>query len=141
MRSWGFRHAALGICAAAILAGCGGLEPPIGAPREMQATNLHRVLPASYYQVLYRFRYRGEHGRQPQASLINVNGTLYGTTTIGGSGCTYGCGTVFSVTTTGGRKVLYGFAGARYNDGAEPRANLINVNGTRPTVTAVARRR
>jgi uncharacterized repeat protein (TIGR03803 family) len=60
-----------------------------------------------------------------------VNGTLYGTT----SGCgdftcnsAYGCGTVFSVTTSGQETVLHSFGGRR-SDGADPEAELIDVNG------------
>jgi len=78
---------------------------------------------------LYGFRGQSD-GAFPQATLINVNGTLYGTTSYGGgSGC-YGpgCGTVFSVTTTGREKVLHRFAGGP--DGAFPSASLIDVRGT-----------
>lgn len=140
----------------AILAACGGnnsgfssstpmsVAPQIGAPGAAQQsagiaapksaaaarTMVHRIVPASTYEVLYRFR----HGKYPYASLISVNGTLYGTTVGGGgSGCDLfgfapGCGTVFSVTTTGTEKVLYRFVGG--SDGANPYASLINVNGT-----------
>ncbi len=129
--------------AAALLAACGGSQPPIGAPGAMQQRSgitasesvvvtratLHRILPVSYYRVLYRFRHRSGSGAQPSASLLNVNGTLYGTTAFGGSGCASGCGTVFSVTTTGRKVTLYRFQGGS-SDGAEPMANLINVHGT-----------
>jgi uncharacterized repeat protein (TIGR03803 family) len=80
--------------------------------------------------VLYSFG-GGSDGERPQQSLIDVNGTLYGTTASGGGpGCKsfYGCGTVFSVTTTGTEKVLYRFAGG--SDGGVPLAGLINVDGT-----------
>jgi uncharacterized repeat protein (TIGR03803 family) len=130
------------ILAASFVAGCGGSQPSIGAPGVMQQRSgaasesaavtratLHRVLPASYYRVLYRFRHRGGNGAQPSASLLNVNGTLYGTTEFGGSGCASGCGTVFSVTTTGRKVTLYRFQGGN-SDGAQPAANLINVHGT-----------
>ncbi len=71
----------------------------------------------------------GSDGAHPVAGLINVNGTLYGTTSDGGSGgCDGGCGTVFSVTTTGTEKVLYNFGGG--SDGTYPLASLINVKGT-----------
>lgn len=69
-------------------------------------------------------------GSDPEAALINVNGTLYGTTNYGGdAGCgRIGCGTVLSVTTTGKEKVLYIF-GSRSADGANPYAALLNVDG------------
>ena len=64
-------------------------------------------------------------GRTPQAGLIDVNGTLYGTTSEGGS---FGCGTVFQLSTSGkAYKILYNFRGGR--DGANPVASLIYVNG------------
>ena len=69
----------------------------------------------------------GSDGIGPSVSgaLTNVNGTLYGTTTYGG---THGDGTVFSVTTTGHETVLYSFAGG--SDGNGPNAGLIRVKGT-----------
>ena len=77
-------------------------------------------------KVLHSFG-GGSDGAKPFASLINVNGTLYGTTTAGGSGCD--CGTIFSITTSGSENVLYSFTGGP-QDGATPLGNLINVNGT-----------
>ncbi|MGD0191292.1 MAG: choice-of-anchor tandem repeat GloVer-containing protein [Rhizomicrobium sp.] len=70
-------------------------------------------------------------GANPVAGLIAVRGTLYGTTTDGGSGsCNgFGCGTVFSIDPkTGVETVLYSFAGG--GDGANPQAGLINVKGS-----------
>lgn len=64
-------------------------------------------------------------GMYPESSLIDVNGTLYGTTYEGG---THGDGTVFSLDpTTGAEKVLYSFAGKP--DGENPAAGVIAVNG------------
>jgi uncharacterized repeat protein (TIGR03803 family) len=73
----------------------------------------------------------GTDGRVPEASLINVNGILYGTTDYGmGTGCGgSGCGTVFSLDpSTGAETVFHSFLGG--TDGANPFASLINVNGT-----------
>jgi uncharacterized repeat protein (TIGR03803 family) len=70
-------------------------------------------------------------GSDPQARLLNVNGTLYGVTEFGGKSCALGvggCGTVFSITPGGKEKVLYSFGGG--SDGAFPRAGLIDVKGT-----------
>jgi uncharacterized repeat protein (TIGR03803 family) len=84
-------------------------------------------------KTLYSFcsKRKCADGSDPEAALIDVNGTLYGTTFYGGgAGCArIGCGTVFSVTTTGKEKVLYSFGGGS-GDGANPYAALINVNGT-----------
>jgi uncharacterized repeat protein (TIGR03803 family) len=80
--------------------------------------------------VLYRFR-GGSDGRNPQSGLIDVNGTLYGTTYFGGdgTGCyAPGCGTVYSISTSGTEKVLYAFKGG--SDGFFPVAGLIDVQGT-----------
>lgn len=78
--------------------------------------------------VLYRFG-KGTDGVNPSAGLINVKGTLYGTTSAGGGyDCSpFTCGTVFSITTTGTEKVLHSFGKA--GDGVQPVAGLIDVAG------------
>lgn len=81
--------------------------------------------------TLYRFKGGASDGAYPNAPLIDVDGTLYGTTAAGGggSGCTGdGCGTVFSVSTSGSEKMLYSFQGG--SDGANPAGGLIEVGGT-----------
>lgn len=86
------------------------------------------------YTTLHAFRGGTRDGKLPGAGLIDVNGTLYGTTEGGGSACD--CGTVYSVsTTTGAEKVLYSFAGG--SDGADPtQGNLLYKNGTLYGTTA-----
>jgi uncharacterized repeat protein (TIGR03803 family) len=131
--------AALCVAAASMLAGCGGSQPPIGAPAAMQEQAripavglnrparvlLRRTALRSSYGVLYSFR--GAHdGANPGANLISIDGTLYGTTGAGGMGG-YDYGTVFSVTASGTEKVLHRFT---ESDGADPRSGLVNVNGT-----------
>jgi len=66
----------------------------------------------------------------PDAALINVNGTLYGTTFLGGTYCSgdAGCGTVFKITTSGAESVVYSFEGG--SAGYDPQARLLNVKGT-----------
>ena len=79
-------------------------------------------------------RHDADRGRYPQAPLIDVGGTLYGTTNNGGAfrsrkTCHGGCGTVFSITTSGVVKVLHSFGNAQ--DGQYPaEAGLVNVGGT-----------
>lgn len=63
-------------------------------------------------------------GSEPYGGLINVNGTLYGTTYSGGVS---GDGTVFKITKSGKETVLYSFAGGL--DGAQPYAGLTSMNG------------
>jgi len=65
-------------------------------------------------------------GASPVASLIDVNGVLYGTT---GGGGAYNLGTAFALDPdTGAETVLHAFG--RHKDGAAPAARLLNVNGT-----------
>jgi uncharacterized repeat protein (TIGR03803 family) len=81
----------------------------------------YSVTTAGTERVLYNFGTQKKDGSQPQASLTNLSGTLYGTTYAGGK---KGKGTVFSVTTSGAEKVLYSFTGGA--DGGNPYANLTN---------------
>lgn len=72
-------------------------------------------------------------GQNPAPALINVNGTLYGTTVAGGAdymGCdNAGCGTVYALDPgTGTETVVYSFVGG--TDGRAPEAGLIAANGT-----------
>jgi len=75
--------------------------------------------------------FTGTDGCRPVAGLLNVSGTLYGTTQQGGSSpCGgLGCGTVFSINMeTGVETVLHVFSEG--SDGFAPTAGLINVRGT-----------
>lgn len=79
--------------------------------------------PGSKERVLHDFE-AGADGAGPYAGLVNVNGTLYGTTVDGGAN---GYGTVFKVTTSGRESVLYSFTGG--SDGGYPYGGLIDVKG------------
>ena len=81
------------------------------------------VTPSGTEKVLHSFG-NGTDGAGPRASLIELNGNLYGTTTSGGE---YDAGTVFSITPGGTERVLHSFNGT---DGANPYAALIAVKGT-----------
>ncbi len=122
---------ALRVCAAALLAGCGGGS---GAPLSPLAAGVtaERTHERPTYRVLYSFKGRPGDGEDPLAGLINVRGTLYGTTASGGSGrCTGsggGCGTVFAITTSGKETLLHSFEESR--DGKQPVASLLGANGT-----------
>jgi len=88
-------------------------------------------------KVIYTFCSRANctDGGTPIANLIDVNGTLYGTTIQGGANChgryQVGCGTVFSLDPdTGAEAVLYSFCSrANCADGAGPFAGLIPLKG------------
>ena len=81
-------------------------------------------------KVLHSFSGAYNDGILPTASLINVNGTLYGTTEYGegNGGSNSGYGTVFSVSTTGTENVLYNSPGG--TGATIPLAGLINIKGT-----------
>jgi uncharacterized repeat protein (TIGR03803 family) len=91
------------------------------------------ITPSGKETVLYSFKGAKTDGQNPDAALINVNGTLYGTTYGGGPNCFFGigavCGTVFSITRSGKETVRYFFKGGT-TDGQNPEAALINVKGT-----------
>jgi uncharacterized repeat protein (TIGR03803 family) len=124
-------RASLGISAGiALLAACGGSQPPIGAPGAMpQASGLVARTTSTNYKVVYSFG-AAPDGNNPAANLIDVDGILYGTTLYGGA---YGscivdsCGTVFSITTGGTEQVLHSFNG---KDGFYALAGLTDVGGT-----------
>lgn len=80
--------------------------------------------------LVHAFAGGSSDGAYPLAPLIDVGGTLYGTTVAGGSGsnCPAGCGTVYAIGNTGQERIVYSFAGK--NDGANPRSPVLNVNGT-----------
>jgi uncharacterized repeat protein (TIGR03803 family) len=69
-------------------------------------------------------------GGEPEASVIMVNGMLYGTTGLGGSGCgKYGCGTVYSLSPSGSNySLVYRFTGG--DDGWGPGAALLAAGGS-----------
>ncbi|MGA7284068.1 MAG: choice-of-anchor tandem repeat GloVer-containing protein [Candidatus Cybelea sp.] len=83
---------------------------------------VYRFKPPSNHTVLYRF-HGAKDGTRPYSGLINVGGTLYGTTQAGGK---RNGGTVFAITTSGSEHVVFSFGGKTGND---PRANLTSVNG------------
>jgi len=88
------------------------------------------ITPTGTETVLHSFG-TGSDGAEPDAGLVAVNDTLYGTTAAGG---TSGKGTIFKITPSGVETVLHSFTGA---DGAEPVANLIDVKGTLYGTTAI----
>ncbi|MGA8385873.1 MAG: choice-of-anchor tandem repeat GloVer-containing protein [Candidatus Cybelea sp.] len=87
------------------------------------------ITPSGMETVLHSFDGgRGNpDGAFPEASLINVKSTLYGTTLSAGPEA---YGTVFSVTTSGTETVLHGFSGIGSGDGAFPYARLLNIKDT-----------
>ncbi|MBV9332671.1 MAG: hypothetical protein JO146_01555, partial [Candidatus Eremiobacteraeota bacterium] len=124
MKPLGLKACALFACCVAIT-GCSqgtGLSPKQYVPSANIADD--RIQKPSSYQVLYSFKDLPD-GHRPSAGLVNMNGTLFGTTSDGGANRYYG--TVFSITTAGAEKVLYSF---NRTDGDGPVASLIDVDGT-----------
>lgn len=114
---------------AAMLAGCGGGSTPPSRSSFAGVAQRTHVRPA--FSVLYSFKGRLD-GRDPHAGpLVNVKGTLYGTTEYGGGPCHARCfgGTVFAITTSGTESVLHSFEVA-LGDGKNPRAGIIDGKGT-----------
>lgn len=109
-----------------MVAGCGGANAPLSpSPAGPSAVR-------TAYSLLYSFK-SGTDGRDPHAGpLINVKGTLYGTTVYGGGPCPKRCfgGTVFAITTSGSESVLHSFEASTSGDGKNPRAGVVNNAGT-----------
>jgi uncharacterized repeat protein (TIGR03803 family) len=78
------------------------------------------------YKILHDFSGTPD-GANPQAPLMYVKDTLYGTTENGGVASKDG-GTVYGISPTGAENVVYSFTPGR--DGNYPIAGLIEVNGT-----------
>ncbi len=140
MKQWNLSHYAISSCfTAVLLAGCGVAQPPTvppGAIPQSYARIAHAdggsswTLPeakskAPSYRIVYNFG-AAPDGEDPAAGLIDVDGTLYGTTAYGGANGYDG--TVFRITTAGTEQVLHSFGHG--SDGVFPVADLINVNGT-----------
>jgi uncharacterized repeat protein (TIGR03803 family) len=98
-----------------------------GAPH--RCGTVYSITTSGEEKVFYSFR--GADGAFPHAGLIDVNGTLYGTTYGGGA---YGNGTVYSITTQGQEEVLHDFGAG--DDGRLPYAGVIDLNGTLYGTTA-----
>ncbi|MGA8663367.1 MAG: choice-of-anchor tandem repeat GloVer-containing protein, partial [Candidatus Cybelea sp.] len=117
----------LAVCAAAMLAGSGGLlsPSPAGPSTALRVTIAEQTRPSHRYDVLYSFKGGSSDGAYPEAALVNVKGKFYGTTYGGGAN---GDGTVFAITKFGTETVLYSFEDG--GDANLPEAGLINVNRT-----------
>jgi uncharacterized repeat protein (TIGR03803 family) len=103
--------------------GAGGTLPSISGG------TVYKVSTSGTERVLYSFQKYGD-GTHPEAKLLGIGSTLYGTTSDGGVHSCYSrsCGTIFSVSTTGKERVLHSFQGYP-NDGTWPFVGLTEVNG------------
>jgi uncharacterized repeat protein (TIGR03803 family) len=87
---------------------------------------VYKVAPSGAQSVLYNFKDSSGDGNEPYGDLLDIKGTLYGTTAQGGSAS---AGTVYKIATSGAETLLYSFAGYPSNGGS-PTAALTDVNGT-----------
>jgi uncharacterized repeat protein (TIGR03803 family) len=111
----------LGIALASCARGPGPNIVPAGpavAPPE------HRDGTSGYKTI---FSFDDADGDGPDSVLLNVKGTLYGTTQSGGDWSTGG-GTVFALAPDGQERVLHNFGQAP--DGESPAGDLLPLNGT-----------
>ena len=119
------------------LGGTGGEQTSCNGAYEGCGTIFAVDRKAGTEKVLYSFCSQRNcvDGSLPEAGLSDANGTLYGTTYLGGSGCKGsnppGCGAVFAFNpSTGTEAVLYSFCSEQNcADGAYPVAGLISVKG------------
>jgi uncharacterized repeat protein (TIGR03803 family) len=108
------------ICCALTLVGCSQVSG--GLPPAPQAANQGQLRLTGAYRQLYRFR--GDPSGSGPTGLIDLNGSLYGTTTGGG---TKTLGTVFVRDSAGRVRTIYSFQGG--DDGAEPEGYLVLFEG------------
>jgi uncharacterized repeat protein (TIGR03803 family) len=126
--------------AATLFAACSGrsVTPFVPSAAVNGASGVARD--AASYKLLYSFK-GSPDGASPLSGLVNLNGTLYGTTlngssnycaqSCGSNGCYLGCGTVFTVDASGTESVIYNFNGNFNNagDGSWPFAGLTALHG------------
>jgi len=104
-----------------------GAKFSIAAALALAALGYISPADAATESVVYSFRNSDNDGNNPDARLVNIAGTLYGTTDQGGDSNN---GTVFSIKPrTGIESVLYSFQ-SNGTDGSLPQAALTNLSGT-----------
>jgi uncharacterized repeat protein (TIGR03803 family) len=108
------------------LASCSGA--PSALPGYAHAPGGSSATRLTYgYATLYSFQGSPYDGATPERHLLNVNGTLLGMTTSGGTGCRGGCGTLFAISPSGMEHIFYSFTG--FPNGFFPEAGLVYRNG------------
>jgi uncharacterized repeat protein (TIGR03803 family) len=95
-----------------------------GAVLALAITAIFSSAHAQTLTTLHSFTGTPDGAFPAQANLLDVKGTLYGTT---GSGGVYGYGTIFKITSSGKESVLYSFTGGA--DGAAPSSGLVRDKG------------
>jgi uncharacterized repeat protein (TIGR03803 family) len=74
---------------------------------------VYRLTAGGVHRPIYDFAGGAGDGAHPEAGVVALNGTLYGTTLLGGantcSNIVHGCGTVYRLTPAGAETVLHTF--------------------------------
>jgi uncharacterized repeat protein (TIGR03803 family) len=89
------------------------------------ARGFSNIGPPATERIVHSFSGSPSDGKGPMAGLIDVKGTLYGTTAFGG---TNSQGTVYALTPSGVETPIYNFKGYP-TDGAAPSGGVIDVGG------------
>lgn len=130
MKSSDFTRCAFhGFVLVVLLAGCGGSQPPVGAPRAIPQS--YEIAPRNALSESFQNTSSAPDGFGPSSRLVALSGKLYGTTRAGGAGNE---GTVYRITPSGVEAVLHSFAtGCRRrkkcSDGSNP-TSLVHLSGT-----------
>jgi uncharacterized repeat protein (TIGR03803 family) len=83
---------------------------------------VYAITTAGKERVLHSFTNTPDGGNPEYVNLVNVKGTLYGTTSEGGT-----AGTVFKITTSGSESVVYNIPGG--SGGEQPYGGVAFLNG------------
>ena len=83
---------------------------------------VYAITTAGKERVLHSFTDTPDGGNPEYVNLIDVRGTLYGTTSVGGT-----AGTVFKITTSGSESVVYNIPGG--SGGEQPFGGVAFLNG------------
>jgi uncharacterized repeat protein (TIGR03803 family) len=86
---------------------------------------IYKITPSGKFSVVHNFTGKDGDGIRPSGGLLQLNGTLYGTTLAGGDDNN---GTVFQLSPTGQEHILHAFTPGV--DGREPNGGLVAFNGS-----------
>lgn len=109
-----------------VAAGCSQHSVSSPVPAVLGGSFARGVPMAGGFKSLYSFKGNPD-GQNPYSGLVAVNGTLYGTTELGGK---YDFGVLYKVSTSGAERVLHTFGNPSITDGSDPYGALIVLNGT-----------
>jgi uncharacterized repeat protein (TIGR03803 family) len=121
----------VGCAIVVFVAACSAASGPSSVPA-VNSAGAAIDAPAGHFRLLHAFA-NSPDGADPNGTLVQLNGTLFGVTDSGGTKGNYG--TIYSLSITGKEKVLYSFD---YYDGYAPEGGLLAYNGLLYGTVAVA---